>query len=107
MWREGPALTPMVPGATYDYWDCDAMLELRLAFHRGAYAIDKHNSDLHRNQEEQRCLAHKATVWVEFISPPSHVGKQIQLYPKIFEPKHGPAQGADFSLLTAIKANSL
>ena len=30
------------------------MLELRLAFHRGAYAVDKHNLDLHRNQEEQR-----------------------------------------------------
>ena len=46
----------------------------------------------------------KAIVWVEFISPPSHIGKQIQLYPKSLEPKNGPAKGADFSLLTAIKA---
>jgi hypothetical protein len=37
---------------------------------------------------------------VEFLSPPSNVGKQIQLYPKSLEPKNGPAQGADFSLLT-------
>ena len=45
----------------------------------------------------------KATLWVEFLSPPSHAGKQIQLYPKSLEPKNGPAQGADFSLLTAVK----
>jgi len=36
--------------------------------------------------------------------PPSHAGKQIQLYPKSLEPKNGPAQGADFSLLAAVKA---
>ena len=52
----------------------------------------------------QKQTRDKATVWVEFLSPPSHVGKQIQLYPKSLEPKNGPAQGADFSLLTAIKA---
>jgi hypothetical protein len=51
----------------------------------------------------QKQTRDKATVWVEFLSPPSHVGKQIQLYPKSLEPKNGPAQGADFSLLTAIK----
>jgi len=45
----------------------------------------------------------KVTVRVEFLSPPSHVGKQIQLYPKTLEPKNGPAQGADISLLTAVK----
>jgi hypothetical protein len=52
----------------------------------------------------QKQTRDKAIVWVEFMSPPSHVGKQIQLYPKSLEPKHGPAQGADFSLLTALKA---
>ena len=52
----------------------------------------------------QKQTREKATVWVEFLSPPSHAGKQIQLYPKSLEPKHGPAQGADFSLLTAVKA---
>jgi hypothetical protein len=52
----------------------------------------------------QKQTRDKAIVWVEFISPPSHVGKQIQLFPKSLEPKNGPAQGADFSLLTAIKA---
>ena len=52
----------------------------------------------------QKQTRDKATVWVEFLSPPSHVGKQIQLYPKSLEPRNGPAQGADFSLLTAIKA---
>jgi hypothetical protein len=52
----------------------------------------------------QKQTRDKATVWVEFLSPPSHVGKQIQLYPKSLEPKNGPAKGADFSLLTAIKA---
>ncbi len=50
----------------------------------------------------QKQTRDKATVWVEFLSPPSHVGKQIQLYPKSLEPRNGPAQGADFSLLTAI-----
>ena len=35
----------------------------------------------------------KATVWVEFLSPPLHAGKQIQLYPKSLEPKNGLAQG--------------
>jgi hypothetical protein len=52
----------------------------------------------------QKQTREKATVWVEFLSPPSHAGKQIQLYPKSLEPKNGPAQGADFSLLTAVKA---
>jgi hypothetical protein len=52
----------------------------------------------------QKQTRDKAIVWVEFISPPSHIGKQIQLYPKSLEPKNGPAKGADFSLLTAIKA---
>ena len=53
----------------------------------------------------QKQTRDKATVWVEFLSPPSHVGKQIQLYPKSLEPnENGPAQGADFSLLTAVKA---
>jgi hypothetical protein len=41
---------------------------------------------------------------VEFLSPPSCAGKQIQLYPKSLESKNGPAQGADSSLLTAVKA---
>ena len=52
----------------------------------------------------QKQTREKATVWVEFLSPPSHAGKQIQLDPKSPEPKNGPAQGADFSLLTAVKA---
>jgi hypothetical protein len=52
----------------------------------------------------QKQTREKATVWVEFLSPPSHAGKQIQLYPKSLEPKNGPAQGADFSLLAAVKA---
>ncbi len=51
----------------------------------------------------QRQTRDKATVWVEFLSPPSHAGKQIQLYPKSLEPKNGPAQVADFSLLTALR----
>jgi hypothetical protein len=52
----------------------------------------------------QKQTRDKATVWVQFLSPPSHAGKQIQLYPKSLEPKNGPAQGADLSLLTAVKA---
>jgi hypothetical protein len=52
----------------------------------------------------QKQTSEKATVWVEFLSPPSHAGKQIQLYPKSLEPQNGPAQGADFSLLTAVRA---
>jgi hypothetical protein len=52
----------------------------------------------------QKQTRDKAIAWVEFLSPPSHAGKQIQLYPKSLEPKNGPAQGADFSLLTAVKA---
>ncbi len=38
-----------------------------------------------------------------FFQRTSHIGKQIQLYPKTLEPKNGPAQGADFSPLTAAK----
>ena len=52
----------------------------------------------------QRETKDKAAVWVEFLSPPSHTGRQIQLYPRSVERKHGPAKGADFSLLTAIRA---
>jgi hypothetical protein len=52
----------------------------------------------------QKQTRDKAPVWVEFLSPPSPAGKQIQLYPKGLEPKNGPAKGADFSLLTAVKA---
>jgi hypothetical protein len=51
----------------------------------------------------QRETKDKAVVWVEFLSPPSHVGRQIQLYPRSLERKRGLAQGADFSLLTAIR----
>ena len=53
--------------------------------------------------KSQKQTREKAIVWVEFLSPPSHAGSQIQLYPKSLEPKHGPAQGADFSLLSAVK----
>jgi hypothetical protein len=35
----------------------------------------------------QKQTRDKATVWVEFLSPPSHVGKQIQLYPKNEKPR--------------------
>jgi hypothetical protein len=52
----------------------------------------------------QKQTSEKATVWVEFLSPPSHAGKQTQLYPKSLEPQNGTAQGADFSLLTAVRA---
>jgi hypothetical protein len=54
----------------------------------------------------QKQTSDKATVRVEFLSPPSHAGKQIQPYPKSLEPKNGPAKEADFSLLTAVKALS-
>ena len=45
----------------------------------------------------------KAVLWVKFLSPPSHVDTQIQLYPKSLEPKNGPAKGQDFSLLSALE----
>jgi hypothetical protein len=51
----------------------------------------------------QKQSSSKAVVWVKFLSPPSHVGKQIQLYPKSLEPKNGPAKGQDFSLLSALE----
>ena len=51
----------------------------------------------------QKQSSSKATVWVKFLAPASHEGKQIQLYPKSLEPKNGPARGADFSILTAIQ----
>ena len=41
----------------------------------------------------QKQSSTKAFVWVKKLSPPSHVGTQIQLYPKSLEPKNGPAQG--------------
>jgi hypothetical protein len=51
----------------------------------------------------QKQSSTKAFVWVKILSPPSHVGTQIQLYPKSLEPKNGPAQGRDFSLLSALE----
>jgi hypothetical protein len=51
----------------------------------------------------QKQSSTKAFVWVKNLSPPSHVGTQIQLYPKSLEPKNGPAQGRDFSLLSALE----
>jgi hypothetical protein len=51
----------------------------------------------------QKQSSGKALVWVKFLSPPSHVGKQIQFYPKSLEPKNGPAKGQDFSLLSALE----
>jgi hypothetical protein len=51
----------------------------------------------------QKQSSSKAVVWVKFLSPPSHVGKQIQLYPKSSEPKNGCAKGQDFSLLSALE----
>ena len=54
-------------------------------------------------EKAQKQSSAKATVWVKFLAPSSHVGRQLQLYPKSLEPKNGPARGADFSLLTAIK----
>jgi hypothetical protein len=51
----------------------------------------------------QKQFSSKAIVWVKFLLPPSHVGKQMQLYPKSLEPKNGPAKGQDFSLLTALE----
>ncbi len=47
--------------------------------------------------------SNKAVVWVKFLSPPSHVDKQVQLYPKSLEPKDGSAKGQDFSLLTTLE----
>ena len=49
----------------------------------------------------QKLSSKKACLWVRFISPPSLLGEQIQLYPKI-EPKKGSAQGQEFSLHTAL-----
>ncbi len=37
------------------------------------------------------------------LSPPSHVGTQIQRYLKSLEPKNGPAKGRDFRLLSALE----
>ena len=54
----------------------------------------------------QRQTKDKAVVWVEFLSPLSHKGHQMQLYPKSLERKNGPAQGADFSLLSAVREAS-
>jgi hypothetical protein len=51
----------------------------------------------------QKQPSSKVIVWVKFLSPPSHVSKQIQLYLKSLEPKNGPAKGQDFSLLTALE----
>ena len=50
----------------------------------------------------QNVSSKKACLWVRFISPPSLLGEQMQLYPKSFEPKKGFGQGEDFSLLTVL-----
>ena len=44
----------------------------------------------------------KACLWVRFVSPPSLLGREIQLYPRSLEPKSGAGKGADFSILTAL-----
>jgi hypothetical protein len=48
---------------------------------------------------------HKAVLLVRFVSPAAYVGHKIQLYPKSFEPSRGKGQGADFSLLSALKVS--
>ena len=40
----------------------------------------------------------KACLWVRFVSPPSLLDREIQLYPRSLEPKSGAGKGADFSL---------
>ena len=50
----------------------------------------------------QKLSSKKACLWVRFISPPSLLGEQIQLYPKKIESKKGSGQGEDFSVLTAL-----
>jgi hypothetical protein len=50
----------------------------------------------------QRLTTTKSALWVRFTSPPEFVGRNIQLYPKSLEPQHGPARGADFSILNAL-----
>ena len=53
----------------------------------------------------QKLSSQKSALWVRFTSPPSYLGHQIQLYPKSCELNKGSAQGADFSILTAIAHN--
>jgi hypothetical protein len=50
----------------------------------------------------QKLSSKKVCLWVRFISPPSLLGEQIQLYLKSFEPKIGSGQGRDLSLLTTL-----
>jgi hypothetical protein len=51
----------------------------------------------------QRLTTKKSALWVRFTSHPEFVGRNIQQYPKkSLEPQHGPARGADFSILNAI-----
>jgi hypothetical protein len=50
----------------------------------------------------ERLTTVKSALWVRFTSPPEFVGRNIQMYPKSFEPTKGPARGADFSILKAI-----
>jgi hypothetical protein len=53
----------------------------------------------------QKLSTSKETLWVRFTSPSEYVVKYIQMYPKILEPKKGPACGANFSLLRVISAS--
>ena len=45
----------------------------------------------------------KAVLIVKFLTPPSLKDSTMQMYCTSLEPKRGLGQGADFSVLTAIK----
>ena len=48
----------------------------------------------------------KSAVWVQFLSPPTHAGFKMQLYPRSHEPSRGVGQGHDFSILSSLARSS-
>jgi len=55
----------------------------------------------------KKISSNKAILIVKFISPPSLKNAQIQLFCTSLEPKTTQGQGADLSIMTALKITKL
>ena len=99
----------------------NSRLQKALARHSVEIGLPKHYAPNHLVQEgkmrviavkAQKISSQKAVLIVRFISPPSLRNVQMQLFCTSLEPNTKQGQGADLSILTALKitkssANSL
>jgi len=93
--------------------------ELEIAKARAHHSVEmglpKHYAPNHLVPDGKMCVVgvkakkislKKAVLIVKFISPPSSKNVQIQLFCTSLEPKTEQGQGADFSIMTALKTTN-